>query len=366
MKIAYIVNSFEAGGAQFPIPDIVSVLRARGADVRVFGLSRKDGLLIPRLDAAGIAWRVREGTLSDHATAFLWLRRELRAFAPDLVWTSLMRATILGQAVASLMRLPTVHWLHTARIRRANAVFLRLFRSRAALWIADSPTVESMARDTFGLGDTLMCWPIFRVREDRILPRNPMHAPTIAIGTIGRLTAVKGYDVLCEAVRLLRARADLPAFRVFIAGEGPDHAALNAAIKAHELPVDLTGFCENPFEFLATLDVYVQTSHREGMCIAAHEAMSCGLPLVVTPAGQLPVTVEDTVSGLIVPFRDPAALADAIAALIADPDRRARMGKNAGTRVRQLFGADEFLRRGHAVLDRLPAFSRPEADAAAS
>jgi len=366
MRVAYIVNSLEAGGAQFPIPDIIAVLRARGAQVCVFALSRKDGLTIPHLERHAIPYRVRDGGQTDHLAALRWLMREMKVFRPDLMWTSLARATFWGQIAATRLKVPTVHWIHTALISRGNAFLLRRCRKRASLWVADSPTVQVAARRILGLGDTLMCWPIFQVQEGKIQRRPAQQKPFVSIGTIGRLNPVKGLDVLCEAVRRLSLMPDLPEFRVFIAGDGPERAALERTIAAHRLPIELLGFCDKPFAFLAGLDIYVQPSHREGMCIAAHEAMSCGLPLIATAAGQLPFTVEDGHSGIIIPFNDPAALAAAMARLIVSPARTAAMGAAAALRVRALFSSAAFESSGNAILDRLPGFSAPTGDASVS
>lgn len=102
------------------------------------------------------------------------------------------------------------------------------------------------------------------------------------VGTLGRLNPVKAYDILCEAVALLKDHPDLPPFRLQIAGDGPEHAALQDRITAGNLPIDLLGYESKPFDFLKTLHLYVQSSHWEGMCVAGHEAMSCGLPVVST------------------------------------------------------------------------------------
>ena len=75
MKIAYVINSLECGGAQLPIPDIVSVLQQRGGEVTVFSLEKRDGLAIPVLESHGIEVRVRSGGNKDHLAAWRWLRQ---------------------------------------------------------------------------------------------------------------------------------------------------------------------------------------------------------------------------------------------------------------------------------------------------
>ncbi|EHH69449.1 glycosyltransferase family 4 protein [Gluconobacter morbifer] len=357
MKVAYVINSVECGGAQMPIPDIVALLRARGGDVTVFGLAPKDALAVPLLENAGVPVRVRSGTLKDHVAAYRWLSRELQAFQPDLIWTSLTRASLLGQLVANRLNVPTVHWQHSARLKGANAFLLRLCRKRTTLWIADSRTVENFARRTLGLKNNLLCWPIFRANPDTPLASPWKQGQTVRIGTVGRLHAVKGYDFLCEAIRLLKDRPGLPPFRLLIAGDGPEQASLAQCIRNSDLPVELLGHYTAPLDFMKTLHLYVQPSHWEGLCVAAHEAMSCGLPIVATPAGELAVTIEEGRTGKIVPFNNAPALASAIGDLLQRPEKLAEMGRLSRERVLERFGPKAFAEHGNAVLDRLPGFT---------
>jgi glycosyltransferase involved in cell wall biosynthesis len=85
---------------------------------------------------------------------------------------------------------------------------------------------------------------------------------------------------------------------------------------------------------MAGLDVYVQPSVEEGFGLALVEAMAMRLPVVATAVGGMLATVEPDRSGLRVPPADPAALADAIVALLEDPARAAALGKEASERVR--------------------------------
>ena len=86
---------------------------------------------------------------------------------------------------------------------------------------------------------------------------------------------------------------------------------------------------------LARSDVFVVSSVSEGVSRAALEAMAMGLPVITTDAGGMPEAVDDGVEGLVVPRRDPRALADAMVALASDPTRLAAMGERAFERSHQ-------------------------------
>jgi glycosyltransferase involved in cell wall biosynthesis len=110
---------------------------------------------------------------------------------------------------------------------------------------------------------------------------------------------------------------------------------------------------------LAGLHLYVQPSRSEGLCIAAHEAMQAGLPTVVSAVGELPHSVLDRQTGMVVPPGDVEALAEALAWLLSRPEQLAAMGAASRKRVLQRFGADAFEAAGAAVLARVrPAASR--------
>jgi glycosyltransferase involved in cell wall biosynthesis len=305
---------------------------------------------------------VRPGGEKDHLAALGWLDRAVSGFGADLIWTSLTRATLLGQLVGQLRRLPVVSWQHAAFLKPMNRLMLRAQRDRSALWIADSRSVAALTRERLGApAERLAVWPLFAA--DPTAPRARPWRPgeRIRLGALGRLHRVKGYDVLVEALGLMRAagfRSEVP-FELEIRGEGAQREALQNAIAAYGLDnVSLAGFTDRPRDFLAGRHLYVQSSRSEGLCIAAHEAMQAGLATVVSAVGEMPFSVADGETGRVVPPGDPAALAQALSELLSRPERLAAMGEAARTRVLDQFGAEAFARAGAEVMARLP-FSAP-------
>jgi glycosyltransferase involved in cell wall biosynthesis len=181
----------------------------------------------------------------------------------------------------------------------------------------------------------------FRPAEFSAMP------PTII--SIGRLIEKKGFADLVEACRLLRSRGI--DFRCEIIGEGPLQAALLEQIAAGSLTsvVLLTGPLAQG-EVIARLAraavfalpcVSETGGGMDNLPTVVMEAMAAGLPVVSTPIGGVPEMVADAATGLLVPARQPAALADALGRLLADPELARSLGEAGRQRAASLFAIEK-------------------------
>ena len=358
MRIAYVINSVEGGGAASPVPAVAGVLCDHGAEVEIFALTRRDGRGLPAMQAAGLRVHVRDGGEKDHLAAIGWLDREMARWRPDLIWTSLTRATLLGQLVGRRRRTAVVSWQHAAFLKPANKALLRAGQGLSALWIGDSESVAALTAARLGVpAERLAVWPLFAADASAPRARPWRLGDTLRLGALGRLHPVKGYDVLIAALAQVKAAGFQPftPFEVEIAGEGAQRAALEAAVAAAGLDnVRFTGFEQRPREFLASLHAYLQPSRSEGLCIAAHEAMQAGLPVLASAVGEMPYTMLDGRTGFVLPPGDPTALAEALIRLLSYPECLAEMGRTSRARVLERFGGEAFARAGAAVFARLP------------
>jgi glycosyltransferase involved in cell wall biosynthesis len=353
MKIAYVINSLEGGGAALPVPQIVGALRQCGASLRIFALTRRDGRALAPMLAAGLDVTVREGGQKDHGAALRWLDRAMADDRPDLIWTSLTRATLLGQAVGVRRRVPVVSWQHAAFLRAANRRMLRATQRLTSLWVCDSESVSAFAVRTLGISTSrVITWPIFSGDPAAPVARAWQPGEPVRIASLGRLHRVKGYDVLIAA--LARISRDVPLFEVAIAGEGDEREALQAALDRAGLDnVRLIGFVKNSRTFLAGQHLYVQPSRSEGFCVAAHEAMQSGLPVVGSAVGEMARSIVTGTTGYLVPPGDEAALGAAIEACLARPEALHAVGLAARTRLFEGFSAERFQLAGEAIYRRL-------------
>ena len=148
------------------------------------------------------------------------------------------------------------------------------------------------------------------------------------------------------------AKVGVGSWELSIGGEGEERAALAAA--AASMPgVTLAGYVADPRAFLAELHLYVQSSRSEGLCVAAHEAMQAGLPVIATAVGELAHSVVPGESGWLVPPGDKDAMAAALGEALAHPERLAAMGRTGRARLLARMGPERFEAAGRAIVERL-------------
>jgi glycosyltransferase involved in cell wall biosynthesis len=152
---------------------------------------------------------------------------------------------------------------------------------------------------------------------------------TVAVGTVTRLMPSKGNQYLVDAVPALVGRH--PYVRVFIVGEGELGAELQAQAAALDLGERLTfvGFRRDVAEVLTALDIVVFPSLWEGTPLTAFEALAAGKPIVATDADGLLDILTDRRDSLVVPKRDPSAIAQAVSTLIEQPALASEIASHA-------------------------------------
>ncbi|MBV1824685.1 glycosyltransferase family 4 protein [Komagataeibacter oboediens] len=355
MRIAYIINTFEGGGAALPIPAIADVFRQHGHEVHVAAICRRNGRALPVLHAAGVPATVLGADDAPIPQQLHRLDAWVRSIRPTHLWTSLTRATLLGELVGARQRIPVVSWQHNAFLRPANLMLLRAMKNLSQVWVGDSAYVTALTRQKLDLpASRVMCWPIFRAWPDTAPAPAWRAGQVVQIGSLGRLHGSKGYDVLCRALVHLRDVPGLSPYRVVIGGEGAEHDRLQAFCHRHGLSnVRFAGYVEDVQSFLRQCHMYVQPSRYEGFCIAAHEAMNMGLPVVGSAVGEMNQSIMDGVTGWKVAPDRPRQLADRLEAALRNPAQLAGMGHVAREWVMRTFSARAFDAAGAAILRRM-------------
>jgi glycosyltransferase involved in cell wall biosynthesis len=167
---------------------------------------------------------------------------------------------------------------------------------------------------------------------------------------VARLARQKGLDVLADALALMSRRASPPRLVAVVAGDGPLEAELRRRAEAEDLPLRLLGVRQDVPDLLAAADVVVVPSLWEGQSLLVQEALRAGAALVATDTGGTREVTGN--AAVLVPPRDPAALAAAVGALVDHPDGAARLRTAARERAAVLPTPSDALAQVTAVYQR--------------
>lgn len=318
-RVALVLAS-STGGVGRHVRSLAEQLVKAGHRVDVHGPAATEELFCFRAAGAGFApveIPARPHPLKD-ATALATLRRHLRAANPDVVHAHGLRAGLLAAAAGRRPLVTTWHNLLMGENAR-NPVLRGLERV-----VARSADITLTASDD-------LIGRVLRLGGRDVRP-SPVAAPTLdrparapeqvraelgvdslpLVLAVGRLHPQKRFDVLVDAsVRWA------PAV-VLVAGSGPEEEALRRRAAERGAPVRFLGHRLDVADLLAASDVAVVTSDWEARQLFVQEALRAGRPLVATTVGGIPGLVGD--GARLVPAGDPGAVADAVGALLTDPD----------------------------------------------
>jgi glycosyltransferase involved in cell wall biosynthesis len=181
------------------------------------------------------------------------------------------------------------------------------------------------------------------------------------IGFIGRLTRQKGVDVLLRA--FARVERKHPDARLVLAGDGPERPTLMKLAQSLGLRRAMfLGWRRDAADILADVSLLAMPSRWEGFGLVALEAMALGKPVVAARVSALPEIILPEETGLLVPAGGEAELAEALLALLADPQRAERMGRAGKARVRAEFPVEKMAARTAEIYQSLMSSSTGKLD----
>ncbi len=350
---------------------MANALTARGHECTVlFKRERVEesvGRELPRLLDPRVAYHLLDdrsrGLRDPRQWAAVWrLIRLMRAAAPDALLLHEATTTYLPFCLDRAGRAPillTVHDVRThpgadsreparrARVRaelrrRAAAVVVHGEALRAEYLAEPGVFCRDVTAIPHGCYTVLRHWLRAGVAE---IPRSILF--------FGRIHEYKGLDVLLEAARLAAAR--VPDLRIIIAGDGADLDGRHRDL-ARDPRIDLRrGYLTNDrvAEAFQQASIVVLPYLEGSQSGVVRVAYVFGRPVVVTRVGSIPESVREGETGLVVPPRDPAALAEAMTALLLDDARRAAMGRAALGMAEGALGWEVVARRTEAILERI-------------
>jgi len=191
-------------------------------------------------------------------------------------------------------------------------------------------------------------WYSELVTSEAILPKIGIPPNAKVIGCISRIQSRKGIKELIQSIDLINTDHDV---HLVIAGSIKDKSYVSALKNSkNREKIHLLGFHPLAARMAAEFDIITLPSlRREGLPRSIIEGMSHGIAPVVTDAGGSPELIEEGVSGLVVPPKDPAALALAFSELLNNAKRRNKIGEAAKQRIKDAFSVEQTLKQTLAI-----------------
>ena len=338
MRVLHIIESLDFGGAE----KIVVSLANGMADTHAVAICcvKRVGVLGAELDQRIQVFCLDKAEGNDFLLP-LRLAALIKKNNFDIVhthnWGVFLEGGLAGTLAGVKLLLHTVHGPYTdypsswrSRIKLVLRHFLeRLLSRRFYRIVAVSDAIREYIEKTI------------RIEAERLLtihngiPATDLRLATRAQGTnvtfmtVGRLAVIKNHTMMLRAFGEI-AKTNAQA-RLIIVGDGPERARLEDIIKENHLEdkISLLGFRADIDNLLRAADIFLLTSHYEGISIALLEAMRAGLPTIGTAVGGMSEIVRDGVTGVLVADDDHIALAKAMIRLADSPTSCAEMGKQA-------------------------------------
>lgn len=357
IKVCHVAMGDLWAGAEVQLLALVDAL-AKRPDLDLSVVLFNEGRLASNLRMIGVPVTVFPETKQRALTVLGGLTRYCRAGKFDLLHTHKYKDNILGTIAAARCGIShvvrTVHGL-TEPFRGIQSIRMGLYelgedmaiKLRVDRLIAVSSQIEQVLSRRYGPGKIVQIHNGIRIDQTRgiktpqetrqLLGIDPSHR---LIGTVGRLTAVKGHEhFLVAAQRLLQCRRDL---HFVIVGDGPLLNSLKD--KAGDLciadHVAFLGHRDDTYDLMSAMDVFVLPSLHEGIPMVILEAMALARPVVASRVGGIPEVITDTEHGLLVSPADPDELAEGCRRFLEDGGLAERCGKAGRLRVQQDFSAD--------------------------
>lgn len=339
MKIIHVVYSLEMGGAEILVAQLCRLQRQHGHDVSVVAYSNL-GTLGEQLLAEGIPVLVLgEAPLLRTFFHFLSAFNRLR---PDVVHchnpAPTLQAAIPARLAGTRSVLATRHSLVEPPYEKGTELAYN-FVARFIDW-----TVGICDATCANLQHTpgAVRKHIVRVYNgvDPVIPVATNEQPIkkgLTLLFVGRLASIKNLPTLLRALAIAATR--IRDLHLWVVGHGAERPQLDALVAELGIEKNITFWGErlDVAGFFSAADIYCMSSFSEGLPMSLLQAMSAGLPAIVTDVGGMAEVVRNANAGLTTPVADPQAMAEAMVQLASDPIRRSVFAENAKIAYQQHF-----------------------------
>jgi len=339
MRIILVTNGLRFGGAERIVEALAVDLSRLGDDVAVVATTR-DGPIGDIIRGHGIPVHVLNIASSIDVRSVYKLARIARRFRADVIHSHLAVSDIVTSMAGAMLR-------KTRIVTTVHNTGIELDRLKRGLWrtsLYNFDEILSVSRRVQeSLSDRLKAHVVHPslIRFKDQLPsrkdvreRLKLKESDRVIMAVGRLSPIKGFDVLDEAANLI----DEDNVRFLLIGEGGERTRLQGG------KLELLGARDDAAELMVGADLIVAPSRSEGLPQVLLEAMAAGRPVVATHVGGTPEVVVHEQTGLLVPPNQPQALSDALKRMLNAPQQRKDFGDAGRERlIREGFNRDSMV-----------------------
>jgi glycosyltransferase involved in cell wall biosynthesis len=361
MRVLLIIDELDIGGTEQQLVELVRLLPRAAYEPLVccFRYGRK-AAEIERLGVRVVHLRKR-GVVD---LRLIWrLVRLMRRERVDVVQTYLIGGNLWGRIAALIARVPVL--IASERNVDVWEDGVKRVLGRALARVTDRIVANAEAVRGYLIGRGADPTRVVTIRNgvdvgrfsgpfDRAALRRQLgfDPEDLVAAVVARLEPQKGHAVVLEAAAELRDR--FPRLRYLFVGGGGAEPALRAEVERRGLAgrVVFTGFRTDAADLLRAADLSLLVSSKEGMSNTLLESLAAGRPVIASRVGGNAEVVTSEV-GVLVPPGDAPALARALAVLLADPARLARMGERGRERARTEFPVTRMAFETAALYDDL-------------
>lgn len=373
-KIVYLIGTLNIGGSQHQIIETAAGLNRELFNPKLYCLFgggplkssiNKYGIDVTIFDTNHHRKQITNHFLFKRSRQFLSLYRYLKRQQPDILHCYMYKPCIYGGFAAKLMENSLLitsrrclgHFKDAKPYYQSLENLVNRFTD-GVLVNAEAVKQDVLQREKISphkihvvyngvdtnrykpLNDETAAFSRLKKRESGI----PETAPVI--GMIANLFPYKGYREFISAASEVHQRH--PEVKFLCVGKdcGIQHQ-IEQLIRERGLQehVIFTGEVRNIPDLLHLIDIQVSASHEEGFSNAILEGMASGKPIVATSVGGTPEAVVHNTTGILVPPKDPTALAQAIILLLENPELAKSLGNNGRTRIEEHFSMETMINK---------------------
>jgi glycosyltransferase involved in cell wall biosynthesis len=271
-----------------------------------------------------------------------------RTFKPDVLHAHMMGSAAIGWIASRMTGVPLVTTVHNSF--DSHSKLMRLGRRAVAVSVAERRLLVAKGFATDCV-DVVMNAPVGSPRDEFMINDREFTLIRPCILAVCGLHQRKGlFDLLAACAMVF---AEIPGWRLYIAGEGPDRELLEERANALRIAerVVFLGFVPSPRTLLLQCDIFTLCSYADPCSLVVGEARGASCPIVATAVGGTPEMLDSGRAGRLVPAGRPPEIAREFRSLMLDPQARAELRKASGEGA-EIFGVHRLLHEYDDVYSR--------------